>query len=68
MTIQLNGEPCEIADSNGCSVLELLERLGLAGRPALVELDGQALLKSEFAERRVIDGSRVEIVRMVAGG
>ena len=67
MTIILNGESREL-EGEGCPVSELLERLGLAGFPVLVELDGQALLKKEFADHRVADGSRVEIVRMVAGG
>lgn len=67
MTIQLNGEAREIG-AEGCSVAELLETLGLGGHPVLVELDGQALRRADFGERRIAEGARVEIVRMVAGG
>jgi len=67
MTIILNGESREV-DGEGCPVTELLDQLGLAGVPVLVELNGQALLRREFGDHRVAEGARVEIVRMVAGG
>mgnify|MGYP000897755288 CR=1 FL=1 len=68
MTIHLNGEPREIEGIDGCSVMELVERLGLGVHPVLVELDGKALLRKEFPDHQVAEGSRIEIVRMVAGG
>ncbi|MBL9152187.1 MAG: sulfur carrier protein ThiS [Verrucomicrobiales bacterium] len=67
MTIHLNGEAKAI-EGGPCPVTELLERLGLGGQPVLVELDGQALLRTEFADSVVSDGSQVEVIRMVAGG
>ncbi len=67
MTITLNGQAREF-DAESMSVVEMLARLDLTGHPVLVELNGEALLKSEFPERQVDDGASVEIVRMVAGG
>ncbi len=67
MTITLNGQAREF-DAESMSVVEMLARLDLTGHPVLVELNGEALLKSEFPERQVADGASVEIVRMVAGG
>lgn len=67
MTITLNGTDREI-DGDTTTVLALLDQLGIAGHPVLVELNGEALLKSEFGDRLVSDGARLEIVRMVAGG
>ncbi|MCB1065119.1 MAG: sulfur carrier protein ThiS [Verrucomicrobiae bacterium] len=67
MTISLNGQSRDF-DAETLSVDEMLARLGFTGHPVLVELNGEALLKSEFADRQVTDGATVEIVRMVAGG
>lgn len=66
MIIHLNGSPHELAAA--CSVAELLESLGLAGRPVAVELDESAVLPREYAERQVVDGSRVELITIAAGG
>ena len=67
MKVTLNGQEKEFDDSS-LSVTAMLARLELTGHPVLVELNGEALLKSEFDDREVADGARVEIVRMVAGG
>lgn len=47
---------------------DLLVAIGLAGQPALVELNGDALLQKELPSHSVKDGDTLEIVRMVAGG
>ena len=67
MKITLNGQPREF-DFEALTVTKMVEQLGLAGHPVLVELNGEALLKKEFDDHQVIDGATVEIVRMVAGG
>jgi sulfur carrier protein len=46
----------------------LLETVGLAGRPVVVERNGAALFPREFPVTRLEEGDRVEIVRVVAGG
>lgn len=68
MNITLNGEDREFPGDEEITVTELIGRLDLGPQPVLVELDGEALHQREFTEKKVGDGSTVEIVRMVAGG
>lgn len=49
-------------------VEELVAELGLPLAAALVELNGIALLRSEWAAAELRNGDRVEIIRLVAGG
>jgi thiamine biosynthesis protein ThiS len=68
MTFTLNGKANSDFDESP-SVAQLLESLGLAGGgPVLVELDGIALRPREFAENRISDGAKVEIIKIAAGG
>jgi len=66
MTIILNGDPhpCE----PGLTVRALLDSLGLAGRPVLVERNGAALLPGEVATTPLAEGDRLEVVELAAGG
>ncbi len=64
--ITLNGEDREFPEA--MSLPALLEAVGLGEQPVLVELNGEALLKKEIADREIADGDQLEIVRMVAGG
>jgi sulfur carrier protein len=66
MTITLNGSPHPLPGET--TVTGLLESLGLAGKPVVVELDGEAIFPRDHAETRVKDGSRIEIVTLAAGG
>ena len=65
-SIILNGSPHSIAGETPLTTL--LENLGLAGKPVVVELDGRAILPREHAETMVRDGVRIEIVTLAAGG
>jgi len=65
-SITLNGAPHPVTGS--LTVAELLEELGLAGKPVVVELDGRAVLAREHADAVVAAGARVEIVTLAAGG
>ncbi|MCE3000989.1 MAG: sulfur carrier protein ThiS [Betaproteobacteria bacterium] len=47
---------------------ELVERLELAGRRIAVERNGEIVPRSRFAECRLADGDRLEIVGAVGGG
>jgi sulfur carrier protein len=62
----VNGRDTQVAD--GTSLLQLLEQLGLRPGSVVVELDGTALLRSELDGAVLRDGSRLELVRAVAGG
>lgn len=66
MTIQLNGKPHETRD--GISITELLESLNLGGKPVVVELDEQAVFPRDYARMTLVDGAKIEVVTLAAGG
>jgi sulfur carrier protein len=49
-------------------VRALLESIGFGDKPVVVELDEQAIFPRDFSRVLVVDGSRVEIVALAAGG
>jgi len=51
-----------------CSLEQFLRAQNLLPRSVVVEHNGEAVAPSEFAQREVRDGDRLEIVRIVAGG
>ena len=65
-TITLNGAPHSIAVP--CTLSGLLESIGLASKPVVIELDEKAIFPREYASTPVGDGARVEIVTLAAGG
>jgi sulfur carrier protein len=66
MQILLNGEPTALACP--LTVAELLERLRLSGQRLAFELNGEVVPRSRWAETRLKDQDRAEIVRAVGGG
>jgi sulfur carrier protein len=66
MKIHLNGTPHEIEAP--LTVRALLESIGFGDKPVVVELDEQAIFPRDFSRVLVVDGSRVEIVALAAGG
>ncbi len=65
MKLVLNGQDREV---RATQVEELVAELGLPLAAALVEHNGTALLRSEWAESKLRNGDRLEVIRMVAGG
>ena len=51
-----------------CSLEEFLVSQNLLPRSVVVEHNGTAVAPSEFSERQLQAGDRLEIVRIVAGG
>jgi sulfur carrier protein len=51
-----------------CSIEHFLEGRQLLPRSVVVEHNGQAVAPSEFGERQLAEGDRLEIVNIVAGG
>ncbi len=51
-----------------CTLEEFLLAQQLLPRSVVVEHNGQAVAPSEFAQRQVRAGDRLEIVKIVAGG
>jgi thiamine biosynthesis protein ThiS len=51
-----------------CSIEEFLLAQQLLPRSVVVEHNGEAVAPSEFSQRRLQAGDRLEIVKIVAGG
>jgi len=64
--ISANGKPVQAALP--CSIEEFLLAQGLLPRSVVVEHNGDAVAPSEFGERQLQVGDRLEIVKIVAGG
>ena len=65
-SITANGR--EIATGLPESLHDFLEAQGMLPRSVVVELNGEAVTHSEFAERQLNAGDTMEIVKVVAGG
>jgi thiamine biosynthesis protein ThiS len=61
-----NGE--RVAAAVPCSIEQFLLAQKLRPRSVVVEHNGQAVAPSEFAQRQLVAGDRLEIVKVVAGG
>jgi thiamine biosynthesis protein ThiS len=62
----VNGREHELEP--GDTVADLLERLGLGGRFALVERNGEPVDRARYAEVELADSDRLVVARPVAGG
>jgi len=51
-----------------CSLVAFLVMQGLPPRSVVVEQNGEAVAPSQFSQREVRTGDRLEIVKIVAGG
>lgn len=65
-TITLNGAPHPL--DSPVSITQLLETIGLADKPVVVELNEQAVFPRDYPQTQVEPGARVEIVALAAGG
>lgn len=66
MKVWINGEPAEI--NGAANVAELAAHYGLQANTVLIEHNAIALHQREWSERKLIEGDRLEFVRVVAGG
>jgi len=66
MTVSLNGEPCEVRSAK--TVAGLIEEFRLPAPALLIEHNGIALTRSEWAGTPLHTGDRVELLRVAAGG
>jgi sulfur carrier protein len=64
--IVLNGAPREFPAP--LTFTQLLHEMALAGRRLAIERNGEIVPRSRFAEARLADGDRVEVVIAVGGG
>jgi thiamine biosynthesis protein ThiS len=66
VTVSVNGRQHELG--RGETLAELLERLGVQARYALVERNGEPVEKSRYAEVVLESGDELVVARPVAGG
>jgi sulfur carrier protein len=66
IALTVNGERCALPDASNVS--RLLEYLALSAKRLAVELNGEIVPRSRFAEQKLADGDKVEIVVAVGGG
>jgi thiamine biosynthesis protein ThiS len=64
--VLVNGR--EQALEPGETISELLDRLGLGGRFALVERNGEPVERARYGEVALEDSDRLVVARPVAGG
>jgi sulfur carrier protein len=64
--VTANGQP--LAAQLPCTIEAFLVAQGLLPRSVVVEHNGEAVAPSEFAQRQLQPGDRLEIVKIVAGG
>jgi thiamine biosynthesis protein ThiS len=65
-SITLNGQSHAIEGT--ITLVRLLESIGLADKPVVVELNEQAIFPRDYAATSVENGARIEIVTLAAGG
>ncbi len=58
----------ETASELPCTIEQFLVAQSLLPRSVVVELNGEAVAPSEFSQRKLQAGDRLEIVKIVAGG
>ena len=66
VTIQLNGDPYELAA--GSTVSDLLARLDIDPRRVAVERNFTVLKRDRYASTTIEAGDQIEIVNFVGGG
>jgi sulfur carrier protein len=67
MHIRVNGGSTAL-DEATASVATLIERLALGGKRIAVELNGEIVPRSRYAQTALADGDSLEIVGAVGGG
>ena len=66
MRIELNGERTDIPEP--ATVTDLLAQLDLTERRIAVEINEDVVPKSQFGQRQLSPGDRVEIIHAIGGG
>jgi sulfur carrier protein len=67
MQLTVNGAPRTLAQE-GATVADVVRELALEGKRIAVERNGEIVPRSRYADTRVEDGDRLEIVGAVGGG
>jgi sulfur carrier protein len=56
------------APATAATIADLVRQLGLEGKRVAVERNGDIVPKSRYAQTRIAEGDRIEIVGAVGGG
>ena len=64
--VMVNGQPRAIAA--GATVKDLIQSLGLAGKPVAVERNREVVPKAKHGETALVAGDQLEVVTFVGGG
>jgi sulfur carrier protein len=67
MQIHVNGNPRQFQQSQ-LTIAELVNLLEVAGKRIAIERNGEIVPRSQFAEVRLNEGDKLEIVGAVGGG
>lgn len=65
MKVTLNGIATETSST---TVQQLLQELGLAEKPVVIEHNQTALLKAEHESTALSEGDQLEVITLAAGG
>lgn len=66
MNVTINGQIHDIEEH--LSILALLQQLGMAEKPVVVELNRVALFPRDFSQTSIPANAEIEIVTLAAGG
>ena len=66
MRVSINGDEQDI--ENGISLQQLLDELAMNRGRIAIELNGEIVPRSNFAEQILTAGDRLEIVQAIGGG
>nr|WP_237690848.1 sulfur carrier protein ThiS [Paenibacillus caui] len=50
------------------TIADVIERLGLSGKPVVAEADGVVLTSEQWSGTKVAPGMKIELVHFVGGG
>ncbi len=67
MQLIINGKPRDFDLTSVC-VAYLVATLALEGKRLALECNGEIVPRSQFAEKQLMDGDKIEIVGAVGGG
>ncbi len=66
MQIVLNGAQHTLPSP--CTVAELIQQLGYAGKRVAVERNGEIVVRSQYDTTQLAEGDQIEVVVAVGGG
>jgi len=66
MELTVNGECRQVAERS--TVADLMRSAGATGRGSAIAIDGVVVPRSEWPNRRLEPGARIELVHAVQGG